>query len=44
MELETQASIAERLGYASADTVAVILQDAAEIGRVINGLIHSLEN
>ena len=43
MELETQASIAERLGYASADTVAVILQDAAEIGRVINGLIHSLE-
>jgi four helix bundle protein len=43
MELETQASIAERLGYASADAVAVILQDASEIGRVINGLIHSLE-
>ena len=39
MELETQASIAERLGYASADAVAVILQDASEIG----GLIHSLE-
>jgi four helix bundle protein len=43
MELETQTLIAERLGYAAPESVASILRDSAEIGRVINGLLRSLQ-
>ena len=43
MELETQTLIAERLCYLSPDTAADILQDAAELGRVLNGLLRSLQ-
>lgn len=43
MELETQTLIAERLRYLSPDVAADILQDAAELGRVLNGLLHSLQ-
>jgi len=42
MELETQAIIAERLGYADAKATAQILDSAAEVGKILNGLLHSL--
>ena len=42
MELETQAMIAERLGYLDRESVGAVLLQPAEIGRVLNGLINSL--
>ena len=43
MEVETQVMIAERLGYLKPDAAKSTLRDAAEIGRVVNGLINSLQ-
>jgi len=43
MELETQVMIAERLCYVSPETAAKLLRDSAELGRVLNGLINSLQ-
>jgi four helix bundle protein len=43
MELETQVLIAERLGYISPSETRAILRAAAEVGKVLNGLIASLE-
>jgi four helix bundle protein len=42
MELETQVLIAERLCYVQPDPAAQILLQAAELGRVLNGLLNSL--
>jgi four helix bundle protein len=43
MELETQIMIAERLHYLEPEPAKSMLQDAAVLGRVINGLINSLK-
>lgn len=42
-ELETQWLIAGRLGYASADTAEPVLEHIHELGRILNGLIKSLD-
>src|SRR5216683_6912569 len=42
-ELETQVMISERLGYIAAPESSKILASAAEAGRIIGGLMHSLE-
>jgi four helix bundle protein len=42
-EVETQVLIAERLGYIDAETRRGVMDSAAEVGRLINGLIRSLE-
>ena len=41
-EVETQVLIAERLGYLSSDVCATTCDTIAEIGRLLNGLIKSL--
>jgi four helix bundle protein len=43
MELETQLLIAERLSYISSDEAAKQLTAAAELGKILNGLIGSLD-
>jgi len=40
-ELETQILIAEKLGYIAATKARELLDDAAEVGRLLNGLIRS---
>lgn len=42
-ELESQLILAERLGFASADAVANLLEAAAEVGRTMHGLSTALE-
>jgi four helix bundle protein len=42
MELETQVEIAERLAYISREELNRILQEASDLGKVLNGLIASL--
>jgi four helix bundle protein len=42
-ELETQLLIAERLRYASADDLQGLLKRVHELGRILNGLIKSLD-
>lgn len=42
MEVETQILIAERLGYCSSEQANKLLETAAEVGRILNGLIASL--
>jgi four helix bundle protein len=42
-ELFTQLKVGERLGYVSAADLVKPLDDLSEIGRMINGLVHSLE-
>jgi four helix bundle protein len=42
MEVETQVLIAERLDYISSDETAKLLATAAEIGKMLNGLVASL--
>jgi four helix bundle protein len=37
-EMETQALVAQRLGYIPGDTAEQLLAHAAEVGRLINGL------
>jgi four helix bundle protein len=43
MELETQVLIAERLGYVTSSDARDLLQSAAEVGKVLNGLVNSLQ-
>jgi four helix bundle protein len=42
VEIETQILIAQDLEYLSATKTRVLLQQAAELGRVLNGLIASV--
>lgn len=42
LELETQLVIAERLGYSDGDACGEALAQAAEVGRLLNGLLASL--
>ncbi len=42
MEVETQVLIAERLRYLEAATSRELLSSAAELGKILNGLIKSL--
>ncbi len=41
-ELETHLMIAQRLGYLAAEAAARLLTEAAELGRMMNGLDRSL--
>jgi four helix bundle protein len=43
LELETQLQLAARLGYCSADRENALLMRSTEVGRVLNGLMGSLE-
>ncbi|HWE94705.1 MAG TPA: four helix bundle protein [Tepidisphaeraceae bacterium] len=42
-ELETQVLIAERLGYTKEGSIAPIMEKSAEVGRIIVGLLRSLD-
>jgi four helix bundle protein len=42
MEIETQLLIARELGFLSAADSAELPKDAAELGRIINGLVESI--
>ena len=42
-ELETQIEVGRRLGLISAEAADVLTRDAQEVGRMINGLVASLE-
>ncbi len=42
LEVETQALIANELGYLDADQTRSLLSRTAEVGRVLNGLVNSL--
>jgi len=44
LELETQLEIAQRLGMAPAPTVAALRSKTAELGRMMNGLVASLDD
>jgi four helix bundle protein len=44
METETQLLISERLGYAQTAQVTEVLEQLAEVGRLINGLSNSLSD
>ena len=41
-EMETQLLIALRLNYVNEETYQTLSEGAAEVGRLLNGLIHSL--
>jgi four helix bundle protein len=41
-EMETQLLIAFRLNYVDEETYQALSEGAAEVGRLLNGLIHSL--
>jgi len=41
VEIETQLMIAQNLSYLTEDEVEVLLDHAAELGRILNGLIAS---
>ena len=43
-ELETQVTIAGRLHYIGKNEETTIIESAAEVGRLLNGLIRSLKN
>lgn len=43
MELETHVEIAARLKYVAAHEVQTILSETAQIGRMLNGLIRSIQ-
>jgi four helix bundle protein len=42
-ELETQLLIAQRVSYASTDDLQGLLERDSELGRILNGLIKSLD-
>jgi len=42
MEVETQVLVSAELGYLKSNQSAALLDSAAEIGRLLNGLIRSL--
>jgi len=41
-EIETQLTIAERLGYLPANTAGKLMEQASEVAKILNGLIRSL--
>lgn len=43
-ELETQVAIGGRLNYIGTNEEAAIVESAAEVGRLLNGLVRSLKN
>ena len=43
MEIETQLLIAQSLGYLPAKSTQDLLNAAAELGRILNGLIASIK-
>jgi four helix bundle protein len=43
LETETQILLSERLDYVDKKTTEMLLEQAAELGRILNGLINSLE-
>ncbi len=43
MEVETQVLIAERLGFMNPDASHEVLNNCAEVGKILNGLIRSLQ-
>jgi four helix bundle protein len=43
LELETQILIAQQLGYLPTERMQTLLDRAAEAGRILNGLLGSLE-
>ena len=43
-ELETQLTISRRIGFLTEETLNDLMNDCAHIGRLLNGLIHSLQN
>jgi four helix bundle protein len=43
-EVETQIFIARDLGYLGQDESDLLLNDAAEVGRILNGLLASLSS
>lgn len=43
LETETQLLLSERLDYLDRETAEVLMAEAAELGRILNGLIKSLE-
>jgi four helix bundle protein len=42
MEVETQILLARELGYLDSDECETLLGAAAEVGRIVNGLLNSL--
>jgi len=42
MEVETQAQIAENLGYLKKEQATALLKSCAEVGRILNGLLASV--
>ena len=42
-ELETQVELGRRIGVISEDRAEMLIKDAREVGRMINGLIRALE-
>ena len=42
MEVETQAQVAENLGYLPKEQTAALLKSCAEVGRILNGLLASV--
>jgi len=44
VEIETQLTIAQNLDYLSPDLAQPVLDKAAELGRVLNGLIASIKS
>ncbi|MGB8012368.1 MAG: four helix bundle protein [Terriglobales bacterium] len=43
LETETQILLAERLEYLDKKTAELLIGQAAELGRILNGLMNSLE-
>ena len=43
-ELETQMILAQRLGFLTAEAAHRLADRLAEVGRLLNGLVNSLEN
>jgi four helix bundle protein len=44
MELETHFLLAERMGYLKVESLNQVLDQTAEVGRMLAGLIRSLRN
>jgi len=42
-ELETQLEVGKRLAFVAVDAADVLIRDAQEIGRMLNGLVRSLD-
>jgi len=43
METETQGLVAEMQSYITAEETVILLEKSAEVGRLLNGLMNSLE-